>query len=323
MGREPIGPRVRPNTMKTMPGPMMGTLLAIPLLLLVGACGIGSTSADKTSAGSERKSVPEIGAPDAAGQSEDSGDRASAPGKAGGATQVGATTTLARAVISTGQVTLHTPSIGKARSEVMRLVGTWNGAIADEQTNSDDRGQIQDTTMTLRVPSEKFSEAMIALGQLGDVEQESRTSEDVTTQVIDNEARVRAAERSIRQIERLLDRATQLSDIIAIEADLVRRQSDLDSLKSQQAWLRDQTSLATINVYISRESDEDEDDEAKGFLAGLGDGWSALKASTVALLTVVGAALPFAVALAVIGVPLWLVVRRRRPIAPPAAPAES
>ena len=76
---------------------------------------------------------------------------------------------------------------------------------------------------------------MNALGELGEVEQQSRKSEDVTTKVIDNDARVRAAERSIRQIENLLSRAEKLGDIIAIESDLARRQADLDSLKSQQA----------------------------------------------------------------------------------------
>ena len=84
------------------------------------------------------------------------------------------------------------------------------------------------------------------------MEQQSRKSEDVTTKVIDNDARVRAAERSIRQIEACWAAREKLGDIIAIESDLARRQADLDSLKSQQAYLADQTSLSTINVYLSR-----------------------------------------------------------------------
>ena len=109
---------------------------------------------------------------------------------------------------------------------------------------------------------------MDAFGSLGDVEQRSQKSEDVTTKVIDNDARVRAGERSIRQIEALLSRAEKLGDIIAIETDLARRQADLDSLKQQQAWLEDQTSLSTINVYLSRPWPTRPADEAKGFLAG-------------------------------------------------------
>ena len=103
------------------------------------------------------------------------------------------------------------------------------------------------------MPTSRFDDAMDAFDGLGEVEQRSRKSEDVTTQVIDNDARVRAAERSIRQIEMLLAGA-ELGDIISIENDLARRQADLDSLKSQQAYLADQTSLSTVNVYLSRPS---------------------------------------------------------------------
>ena len=218
---------------------------------------------------------------------------------------------LTRAVISTGQVTLHTGRIGRARDEVVRLVTSWNGTVADEQSTSDDQGRMTHTTMTLRVPTARFSEAMTTLSGLGQVEQMSRKSEDVTTQVIDNNARVRAAERSIRQIERLLSRARDLGDIIAIESDLARRQADLDSLKSQQAWLEDQTSLSTINVYLSRSGSAPRADEDRGFLAGLAGGWQALKGATVLVLTAVGAIIPFAVLLLLLGLPFWLVLRRR------------
>ncbi len=303
-------------------------LAAIPALLLVGACGIGGASngtksADAGSGGSSSGSDSMIGAPEPApAEGTDSGKTSG--GDAGrSASQAAAIPPMSRAVISTGQVTVHPKSLNRARSEVMRLVDSWNGSIANEQTSSDDRGRLVDSTMTLRVPTEKFSEAMNSLAGLGKVEQQSRKSEDVTTQVIDNAARVRAAERSIRQIERLLNRAKQLGDIIAIESDLARRQADLDSLKSQQAWLNDQTSLSTINVYLSRPPEPAKHEpKSEGFLAGLGQGWSALGTAMVVLLTIVGAALPFAAVVALLGVPLWLVVRRRRQPAPP-VPSEA
>jgi hypothetical protein len=225
--------------------------------------------------------------------------------------QASVTTPMTRAVISTGQVTLHAKDIARTRSEVVRLVTSWGGSVADEQSTSDNHGRLADSTFTLRVPSDRFDEAMDAFGKLGEVEQRSQKSQDVTTKVIDNDARVRAGERSIQQIEALLSRAEKLGDIIAIENDLARRQADLDSLKSQQAWLRDQTSLSTITVYLSRPVVHTTTHEAKGFLAGLENGWDALGGTTVVALTALGALLPFAVLLLVLGVPLWLVVRRR------------
>ena len=282
-------------------------LLVVPVLFLVAVLAIAAFNL--------RNEAPQSDAGGSQGESKLDRDQANGLTDGAGDTatrQVVATAPMTRAVISTGQVSLRPESISKARAEVMRLVSSWGGTVADEQTTSDERGRVVESTMTMRVPTPRFSEALEAFGKLGRVDQQSRKSEDVTTKVIDNEARVRAAERSIRQIENLLGRAEKLSDIIAIESDLARRQADLDSLKSQQAYLADQTSLSTINVYLSRTGDpRPENDETRGFLAGLDGGWTALKGATVVLLTVIGAVLPFAVVLVLLGVPIWLVVRRR------------
>ena len=290
--------------------------LATPLLIVMFAmAGCAGLTGGESSGAEKMSSEPASRSSDASGGSTSaSGDSAT------GVKQSDATTALNRAVISTGQISVSSGSISKARAEVLRLVTSYDGSVADEQTDSDQGGRISSSTLTLRVPTSDFAEAMNALARIGKVEHQSRKSEDVTTQVIDNDARVRAAERAIRQIEVLLGRADALRDIIAIESDLARRQADLDSLKSQQAWLEDQTSLSTINVQLSRPGEAPED-EARGFLAGLGDGWDAMTNGTVVLLTVLGAVLPFAVLLALFGVPLWLILRRR--VSAASAPARS
>ena len=53
-----------------------------------------------------------------------------------------------------------------------------------------------------------------------------------------------------------------------------------------------------------------------GFIAGLKHGWTALSGTVVVILTAVGAVLPFAVVLLVIGPPLWWLVRRVRRVRP-------
>jgi hypothetical protein len=98
---------------------------------------------------------------------------------------------------------------------------------------------------------------------------------------------------------------------MAIEAQLSRRQAALDSLESQQAWLANQTSLATITVEIKRTDVPVAEDDHSGFFAGLSAGWHGLKATTIGVLTATGALLPFLAVLALVGLPLLLLVRRR------------
>ena len=298
--------------MTSMRGPRVATLLLLPLLLLPAACGLGNSD-DSSAGGGEASS--------AAKDSSGADNRLGASRNGTSAEKVADTSTapLTRAVISTGEISLHGASVARMRTDVLRLVSGWKGTIADEQTDTDRQGEPRDSSMTLRVPSSVFDAAMTAIGRLGTLDHQSRTAEDVTTQVIDNDARVRAAERSIRQIELLLSRAEEIGDIITIESNLARRQADLDSLKSQQAYLADQTSMSTIEVYLTRTDSIAGERDARGFLAGLREGWSALRSATVTLVTAFGAVLPFGATLALLGVPVWMLVRRRRHPAPPAA----
>jgi hypothetical protein len=220
------------------------------------------------------------------------------------------------AVISTGSVSLESDDVGDARFEVQKIVGKYRGTISQEETTTGDDGKIETSRMVLRIPSKAFTKVTQELEGVADLLESSSGSEDVTTQVIDNEVRIRAQTKSLERIEALLAQATNLREVVAIESQLTRRQADLDSLKSQQAFLADQTTLSTISVFIERTQEEKDDKDETGFLRCLSAGWGGFVAAMVGLATVLGFLLPFAVVIALLGVPAWITlrnVRRRRP----------
>jgi hypothetical protein len=233
-----------------------------------------------------------------------------------------------KAVISTGNVQLISDDVEKAVFDVQALVDEYAGEITDRETGTDDEGEVRTARLVVRIPAKDFDAAFIDLEKVADLRKSTSTSEDVTTQVIDNRVRIRAQRRSLRRVEVLLDRALSIRDIVSIEAQLTRRQADLDSLEQQQAYLQDQTTLSTITVNIQRTEDEPakkkEKDDA-GFLAGLDAGLKALVVFGTGLATIAGALLPWAIVLLVLGGPLWLLLRRlrRRSEVVPDVPAPS
>jgi hypothetical protein len=208
------------------------------------------------------------------------------------------------------------------------MLANLGGDIDNEQTNSDSKGRLVRATVTVRVPVDRFQDAMTALGELGKVKRSESSSRDVTAEVIDVDERVQTLANSLDRLQRFQDEAQSIDDLIRYENEITQREAELQSMRSQQAYLRDQTAMSTITVTIERPADkpkppEDGLDDA-GFLAGLEGGWNALRGSVVVVLTIVGALLPFAAALALVGVPLWLLVRRlavRRTTPTPPAPA--
>jgi hypothetical protein len=226
-----------------------------------------------------------------------------------------AVSVIKRAVIATGELRLSTRKLADVRQDAVNLTTGLGGHVADEQSQSDTRGRLERVDLTLRVPSASFDTALDDLAALDTVRHRQQSVKDVTTQVIDNDARVKTQAASVASIERLLARASTIGEIMSIERQLAERQAELDSLKQQQKWLADQTSMSTIQLTLTRPADDDDGDDS-GFLSGLTSGWHALGRTAVAVGTAVGAILPFAVVIALVGIPGWAFARRRRTPAP-------
>jgi len=307
---------------KPLPTRLALGMAGMVVLLATAACGSsdddgGGSSADmKQAPAAERNLDAPANRVDGADFNDTSlSDNLAA--EASGVDEKAAKSAQTVAVISTGSVSLQSDDVAKARFGVQKIVGTYRGTIAEEETTTGDDGETETSRMVLRIPSKSFNKVTKELEGVADLIASSSGSEDVTTQVIDNEVRIRAQTKSLERIEALLAQATNLREVVAIESQLTRRQADLDSLKSQQAYLADQTTLSTVTVFIERtpEKKDDEKDEA-GFLRGLSAGWNGFVAAMVGLATVLGFLLPFTLVVALFGVPVWMVLRnarRRRP----------
>jgi hypothetical protein len=226
-----------------------------------------------------------------------------------------------QALIRKGNVALRADDVGRAQIEVQKVVDRYAGQVTDEESQSDDDGKAAFTRMVLRVPSQDFGKAVRDLKGVAELESATTNQDDVTSEVIDVQTRLKVQKRSIARISVLFQQAQSIRDIMAIEAELSQRQADLESLEQQAAYLANQTTLSTIVVSIDKIPETQKPapkDDDSGFVAGLSAGWGALSTFAVGLATAVGALLPWLVVLALIGIPTLLLVRslRRRTPAP-------
>ncbi|WP_372728820.1 DUF4349 domain-containing protein [Nocardioides sp.] len=322
---------------------------AAPAVLALVLTSAGCSGSDVSTMSGDRSSAGEIapGAPPDSGAALDGfafdasaeGGSAEEGGSTSGSTNyaTGGSSKAARgelsdvarqAVISKGTVSLRADDVAKARFDVQKVVDEFGGEVSDEATTTDEDGVVNTSRMVLRIPSGEFGDALQELEQVADLESSKRTSEDVTTQVIDVEVRLKVQRASIQRIQALLARADDIGDIVAIENQLTQRQAELNSLEQQQAYLADQTSLSTIIVHLERtDASATEPTDEKGFVAGLRSGWDGLTAFATAVATTAGLLLPFTVLLMLLAALAWPLLRpavrrlrARQPSAPPAAP---
>lgn len=229
-----------------------------------------------------------------------------------------------RSIVRVGRMTILVSDVRASAGKASALVGGTGGYVESEQSVADDDGKITSSQVVLRVEVDDYERVAGALREVGKVLADESNTTDVTEEIVDVESRMESQEDSIARMRTLLGSAKTVGEVIQVESELSVRQAELESLQSRYAVLSSQTSLSTITVDFERKEkpeQEPKDDEG-GFLWGLGQGWDALLGAGSALLTVVGVLLPFAVIIAIIFVPSWLLLRNRLRRRTPAAPPE-
>lgn len=176
-----------------------------------------------------------------------------------------------------------------------------------------DRARI---TLTLRVPADKLDGVIDGLKGLGTVQSLDLQAEDVTSQRVDLDARIKALQTSVDRLLAIMRDARDPSALIEAESALSQRQADLDSLRAQRAALGEQISYSTITVdVVAGETGGPAPEEYRGFLGQMERGWDALVDTGSNLLLLVGLLLPWAGA-AIVGLAvlfgLYRLVRSRR-----------
>ncbi|MBQ0982446.1 DUF4349 domain-containing protein [Micromonospora zamorensis] len=299
-----------------------GTLLAATALaatLVLTGCGAGDDSGSKDSAGSAAE------APAKAGEA----NRDAAKDEAGAAGAGAADLRVdQRAIIYTGTMRVQVDDVDAAARETTAIATRAGGFIGGDQRRSADADAVAE--LQLRVPAPKFAGVVEEIAKLGRQQNREINTQDVTEETVDLDARITSQRARVDSARRLLTRATSITDLVSLENELGRREADLASLEAKKRRLADLTALSTITVSLAGPAAKAADEKAEtGFLVGLKGGWKAFVASLTVLLTVLGALLPWLVALGVpLGV-LLVVLRRRRKIpalvgpvsAPPPVPA--
>ena len=109
----------------------------------------------------------------------------------------------------------------------------------------------QSATLTLRIPADRFEEALKRLHELdGEVLAEATREEDVTSSVVDLEARIRNLQASETQYRTLLAKAVKIEDILAVQARLDEVRGQIEQLQAQHKELTGLADLATLSVTL-------------------------------------------------------------------------
>ncbi len=214
-----------------------------------------------------------------------------------------------RQVIRTASVVIVVADPVAGATQVREVGSRFDAWVTSEEIRSDE-AYGYGASLVMSVPATRLDEFLDALGAIGRQAHRSQTAADVTERLVDVDARIRTLEASIARVQELMDRTGSVADIATVERELTDRQSDLESMRAIQKNLQGQVERAQVSVSLTTRPVGE-----NAFADGLAAAWRALQDSILALFWLVGALIPFVVAIGAV----WLVVRailRRRPRKP-------
>jgi hypothetical protein len=196
--------------------------------------------------------------------------------------------------------------VPEAAGSVSSIAAGFNGYVTNSQITIPQDGQRPYATITVKVPSRNYDQAIARFGELGEVDSLNTATDDVTAQFVDVQARLSHYRAVERRLLGFLARTTTISEALTVQQRIEATQLQVEELSGQLKAMRNQVVFGTLSVAIT-ESSEKVAPVAAGnsFVGALGDSWRLMVKGFEVIVIAFGALLPFVILLVVLGLLVW------------------
>lgn len=155
-----------------------------------------------------------------------------------------------RKIIYNATLWLETKQYDQASADLLEAASQAGAYVqSSESSGSAEQGN-RSVYYTLRVPADHYSEFLNAAAQAANLIRRSESSQDVTAEYVDLEARLASLEQQRQRLDELAAQAESLEDLLAIESQRSEVQYQIESYTGQMNVLQDQISYSTVDVYL-------------------------------------------------------------------------
>lgn len=171
------------------------------------------------------------------------------------------TASIGPLIARTASLNVSVKEFNAARAAVEKIVKARQGYISTLNLTTE-KGAPQSLEAKLAIPAAQFDAALSDLRALGRVAQEQQSSEDVTSQVVDLDARLKNSRETEAQLAEILrTRTGKVGDVLEVEREMARVRGEIESMEAEQKQLHERVTFSSIDLNLSEE-----------YQAQLGDG---------------------------------------------------
>jgi hypothetical protein len=154
-------------------------------------------------------------------------------------------------LIRTASLQLTVQDVDSAIGDLRTLLKQQQGDLYnfDDQRGGD--GSRRHVNLELKVPQANLDTTLEALTKLGTVVNTQVSADDVTTQIVDTEARLKNLRQQEAMTQKIMERSGSIKDVLAVSKELSQVRDQIERLDAQVKQLKTQVAYSTIKLQIT------------------------------------------------------------------------
>jgi hypothetical protein len=167
--------------------------------------------------------------------------------------QIETQTSIGPMIARTASLNISVKNFDAARTSIDRIVRGHQGYVSSLNISTV-KGAPQTLSAKVMIPTAQLDAALADLKALGRVEQEQQGGEEVTSQVVDLDARLKNARETETQLTEILrSRAGKIADVLDVEKEMARVRGEIEVMQAEQKQLRERVDFGSVDLNLSEE----------------------------------------------------------------------
>ena len=163
-----------------------------------------------------------------------------------------------RLVIQNADLSVVVKDVNASAKSIQAMAESMGGRLVSlnvYQAYASDGTPVPQAQIVIRVPSEKIDQALESIEKGAvDVQNETRSSQDITDQYVDLQSRLTAKEAAADQLTKIMQNATKTQDVLDVYSQLQQVDSDIEVLKGQIKYDEQSAALSAVSVNLIAEA---------------------------------------------------------------------
>jgi DNA repair ATPase RecN len=154
-------------------------------------------------------------------------------------------------LVKTAEIALLVNSIDNTLREASQIINQQQGdvlGLQDDKPQSSSRRQT--ASMQIRVPQDKLETTLDRLAKLGTIQRRQLSTEDVTTQLVDIQARLRNLRQTETSLLQIMKRSGSVGDVLKVAQELSKVRESIEQIDAQLKNLTNRVAYSTITLQL-------------------------------------------------------------------------